>query len=89
MSHHCHATLCEVEVPPEMFMCKRHWFSLPKRLRDKIWNTYRVGQCDDMNPSKEYCQAAKECLVFIANKEGIEADTKLYDFFGRHDEDRL
>lgn len=83
MSHHCHATNCKINVPPEMFMCKKHWFSLPKYLRNRIWDTYREGQCDDMNPSKEYCLAAKECLEFLAQKEKIQADTKLYDFFLR------
>lgn len=83
MAHHCHATACKIPVPPEMFMCRKHWFSLPKELRNKIWKTYREGQCDDWNPSKEYCLAAKECLEFIAKKEGIQADTKLYDVFMR------
>jgi len=81
MSHHCHATNCKINDPPEMFMCRRHWFSLPKQLRDKIWKTYRKGQCDDMNPSNAYCLAAKECLKFIADKEGIVPDTRLYDMF--------
>ena len=85
MSHHCHATNCKIRVPPEMFMCKRHWFSLPKHMRDLIWRTYRVGQCDDMNPSNSYCQIARSCVVFIAEKEGIEPDTKLYDFFLREE----
>lgn len=67
-----------------MFMCRKHWFSLPIYLRNKIWRTYRDGQCDDMNPSKNYCLVAKECLEFIAKKEGIEPDTKLYDFFIRN-----
>lgn len=83
MSHHCHATECKVEVPPEMFMCRKHWFSLSGRLRNLIWRTYREGQCDDMNPSKAYCEVAKECVEFIAKKEGKEPDTKLYDFFMR------
>lgn len=81
MAHTCHATACTVPVPPEMFMCKRHWFSLPKKLRDNIWRTYRPGQCDDMSPSEEYCLAAKECVEFLAKKEGREPDTALYDMF--------
>lgn len=82
MAHHCHATECKEEVPPEMFMCRSHWFSLPKSMRNRIWMTYRVGQCDDMNPSKEYCQIAKECVTYIANREGKIPDTLLYDRLG-------
>lgn len=81
--HHCHATNCKVPVPPEMFTCRKHWFSLPKSLRDAIWKAYRKGQCDDMNPSKEYCLAAKEAVTYLAAKENIQPETTLYDFFLR------
>lgn len=80
MPHTCHATECNVAVPPEMFMCKRHWFALPKRLRDRIWATYRLGQCDDWNISHDYADAARKCVVFIAVKEGKTPDTRVYDF---------
>lgn len=83
MAHHCHATNCKVNVPPEMFMCKRHWFMLPKAMRNEIWRTYRKGQCDDKNPSDEYCEIAKKCVTYIAEREGIPPDVKLYDFFLR------
>jgi hypothetical protein len=85
MAHTCHATNCEVHVPPEMFMCKRHWFSLPKYLRDRIWKSYRPGQCEDWEISKEYSEAAKACVIFIANKEGVEPDIRLYEVLEPHD----
>jgi hypothetical protein len=85
MAHECHAIGCTACVPAGMFMCKRHWFSLPKPLRDRIWATYRPGQEDDKQPTKEYCEAAKECLRLIAAKEGRQAEgtkeLKLYDVF--------
>ena len=80
MSHHCHATDCTIEIPPEMFMCRKHWFSLPRILRIKIWQTYRPGQCDDWNISHEYAKAARECVIYIANKENKIPDIKIYDF---------
>ncbi len=79
MAHHCHATGCTIKVPPEMFMCKRHWFSLPKPLRDAIWRTYRPGQCDDWNISHAYAEAARNAVRFIAAREGVEADVSVYD----------
>lgn len=79
MSHTCHATGCKTTVPPEMFMCKRHWFILPKRMRDRIWATYRAGQCDDWQISSGYADAAREAVRFIAVKEGKEADVSVYD----------
>lgn len=81
MAHHCHATDCEKRVPPEMFMCRTHWFRLPKDLRDRIWATYRVGQCDDMNPSKEYLLVAIDAVRYLAEQEGIEPDVRLYERF--------
>lgn len=60
-------------------MCRRHWFSLPRDLRNKIWRTYRVGQCDDWNITHEYAEAARECVTYIATKEGKTPDTRVYD----------
>lgn len=60
-------------------MCRRHWWSLPKRMRDRIWATYRPGQCDDWEPSAAYCEAAKTAVTFIAQREGLQPDVKLYD----------
>ncbi len=83
MSHHCHATDCPYTVPPSMFMCRTHWFSLPKPLRAAIWATYRPGQEDDKHPSDAYCRAAKACVEYVAQQEGRTPDTQLYDFYLR------
>jgi hypothetical protein len=77
----CHATGCSTPVPPAMFMCRGHWFALPKTLRNRIWQTYRAGQEDDWNPSRAYCEAAKTAVIWLARKEGIEPDVRLYDAF--------
>ena len=79
MAHTCHATDCNVNVPPKMFMCRRHWFSLPSRMRARIWATYRQGQCDDWQISNAYAEAARDAVRFVAAKEGREADTRVYD----------
>lgn len=79
MAHTCHATGCTKNVPPEMFMCKKHWFSLPKSMRNAIWATYRPGQCDDWNITHEYAEAARTAVCYLAQKEGVESDTRVYD----------
>ena len=79
MAHTCHATGCTKNVPPEMFMCKRHWFSLPKSIRDRIWATYRPGQCDDWNITSEYAEAAKAGVRHVAEAEGIKPDLEVYE----------
>ena len=54
---------------------------VPKSIRDRIWTTYRAGQCDDMNPSAEYCRAARDAVIAVALREGRTPDTTLYDHF--------
>ena len=63
--HTCHWPGCEVQVPPAMYMCKRHWFKLPKALQNKIWSAYRPGQEITMTPSREYVAAAREVQKWI------------------------
>jgi hypothetical protein len=69
-THRCHARACTKHVPPEMLMCKRHWFRVPKRVRDAVWAHYRPGQCDDMNPSQAWHRAADAAIGFVARAEG-------------------
>lgn len=42
--HTCHWPGCKKQVPPAMWGCREHWFTLPKELRDKVWAAYRPGQ---------------------------------------------
>lgn len=69
--HHCHARGCEEAVAPALLMCKRHWFMVPEPLRARVWQTYRVGQCDDRDPSESWHEAADEAIAFIAKAEGL------------------
>lgn len=70
MPHTCHAAGCQKRVPEAMFMCRAHWFSLPKAMRDAIWATYRPGQEDDKSITPEYSRTAQECVRLIAKREG-------------------
>lgn len=65
MKHCCHWPDCTVEVPPSMWGCKPHWFALPKRLRERIWQTYRRGQEVTKDPSPEYIKAAQDVQHWI------------------------
>lgn len=67
--HHCHARGCPELVPPEMLMCRRHWFMVPKPVRARVWATYRAGQCDDMRPSEAWHEAADAAIAAVAAKE--------------------
>lgn len=64
--HHCHWTGCTERVPPAKWGCKKHWFMLPKDLRDEIWRTYRPGQEVSKTPSPAYVIAALKVRDWIA-----------------------
>ena len=71
MSRHlCHARGCHVPVPPRMFMCKRHWFMLPKATRDAVWAVYVPGQEIRKDPTDEYMAVAMDAIEWLAAKEG-------------------
>lgn len=67
--HRCHWPGCREMVPPAKWGCISHWRRLPKRIRDEIWRTYRIGQESDMRPSTDYLVIAREAQVWI-RKEG-------------------
>lgn len=86
MSHTCHAVDCCASVPPEFLFCRKHWYMTPARIRHRVLETYRPGQCDDWQPSAEYCQAAKEAVLAVAKLEGKKVtdetpEVALYDMF--------
>lgn len=69
-AHVCHWPGCNVQTPPAMWGCRKHWFKLPKRLRDKVWATYRAGQEIDGRPTAEYLAVAREVQAWIAANTG-------------------
>lgn len=66
MTHMCHWPGCPKPVPPKMWGCREHWFTLPKRLRDNIWTNYVPGQEVTKTPSTAYIEAAKDAQEWIA-----------------------
>lgn len=59
-AHKCHWPACNEEVPPKLWGCKKHWFKLPKKLRKRIWATYKPGQEITKTPSNNYMKVALE-----------------------------
>ena len=64
--HECHWPGCPKQVPPAMWGCRAHWYSLPLEIRNKIWAVYRPGQEVDIHLSKTYVAAAREAQKWIA-----------------------
>lgn len=63
--HTCHWPGCPKQVPPAMWGCRPHWFTLPKPLSDRIWRAYRPGQEVTLTPSRDYIEAARAVQAWI------------------------
>ena len=63
--HTCHWPGCDKAVPPAMWGCGPHWFTLPKAARDDILSTYRKGQEIDKRPSADYVRVAQAVQEWI------------------------
>jgi len=66
--------MCNAHVQPEMLMCRKHWFMVPKPLRDRVWATYNPGQCDGDAPvTKEWHEAADAAIDAVWKREMARA----------------
>lgn len=70
MKHVCHATECNVEVPPRLLMCAKHWAMVPNQIQRGIWAAYRMGQEYDKKPSPEYMVVYHQAVNAVDEKEG-------------------
>ena len=43
LTHECPAPLCTEQVDPDMLMCPRHWYQVPKPVRAAVWRAWRRG----------------------------------------------
>lgn len=66
--HTCHWPGCEQQVRPALWGCAKHWFMLPKALRDRVWAAYQPGQEVTMTPSAEYLEVADEVDRWIRER---------------------
>ena len=68
--HRCHWPGCKRQVPPAMWGCPEHWRRLPASLRNRIWATYRIGQEERSDPSREYLDVAQAIQDWIRESGG-------------------
>ncbi len=39
----CPVAGCADRIDPSRLMCRRHWYQVPKAIRDRVWATWRSG----------------------------------------------
>jgi len=65
-NHRCHWVGCSEDVLPSLWGCRRHWFSLPKQFRKRIWEVYQPGQENGKaSVSQEYLDVADQIQAWI------------------------
>jgi hypothetical protein len=64
----CRARNCESIVPPERFMCLKHWRMVPYDLQQAIWAPYRPGQ----EIGETYLNVARTAINAVADKEATQ-----------------
>lgn len=69
-------------------MCGPHWRRVPAVIQIRVLRTYRVGQCNDLNPSEAYLDAAKAAVIAIAELEKRDPDTRLYDMMVKQQQEQ-
>lgn len=63
--HTCHWPGCTKQVPPAVWGCAPHWYSLPLDLRRKVWRAFRPGQEITKTPGRDYAAVAREVQRWI------------------------
>lgn len=62
--HECAAPGCSEQISLSLLMCKPHWYSLPKRLRDAVWAAYRAGKVTG-RLGREYVAAVRAAQAWL------------------------
>lgn len=70
--HTCHAIGCGKECASKLLMCAKHWGLVPQHLQQRVYDTYRVRQEKDKNPSKEWFLAARAAIHEVQVIEFLE-----------------
>ncbi len=61
--HECPAPGCTEQVEHRQLACRAHWYSIPKDLRDELWQAYRSGF-----GSFRHARAVERCIEFLEQK---------------------
>jgi hypothetical protein len=56
----CPVSGCREQIDPSRLMCRRHWYLVPKQIRDRVWATWRSGQGA---LSKEHLEAVRVAIT--------------------------
>lgn len=64
---------CTAGRRSNQLMCKRHWYRVPKEIRDRVWSTARRMWADDDGGESEWQEARGEAITAVEAKLDAEA----------------
>jgi hypothetical protein len=67
-THECamgRVRLCEQRIPLHRWMCRPHWFQVPKEIRARVWETWGGGS-GVLDPA--YHEAVKDAVAAVKAK---------------------
>lgn len=72
----CAAVGCGAKISPQLLMCRKHWFIVPKSIRDRVWANYVRGQEKRLDATDAYMAAYHEAVAAVARREGYQAEAQ-------------
>lgn len=64
----CPIPRCTGQIDPSRLMCRAHWYTVPKELRDHVWATWRSGQGAFSGEHQEAVRAAVAAVAQVSGK---------------------
>ena len=71
-------SVCDNKLNPDRLGSARHWYNIPRAIRDRLCEVYRLGRCNDMS-RLGYCLAARDKTAAVAISAGIDPDMLMWD----------
>lgn len=69
---HCRVPRCNEQIDPSRLMCRRHWYRVPKPLRDQVWATWQSGRGTS---SGEHQTAVHMAIAACRDRAGAESSS--------------
>jgi hypothetical protein len=66
----CQIPQCDERIDLSRLMCRKHWYLVPKLMRDHVWATWRSGQAAF---SREHQDAVQAAVVAVLATTGQQA----------------
>lgn len=68
-THYCKAPGCKQKVDNCFLMCHKHWYMVPREIRNEIWRTYQPMSWGDLDLFERYVRATEQAIESI--HEGV------------------